>query len=163
MKIRLLSRDDWLSWKSIRLEALKTSPESFSSSYEEEANWPHLKFQNHLTQSDIFGAFVENDIVSCASFYHLATTKTKHRGVIWGMYTRPEYRGQGIATAVMQTLIKHTKSQVTQLHLTCVTSNLHAVTFYQKLGFQIYGTEPRALKILDKFFDEHLMLLDLTG
>ena len=37
------------------------------------------------------------------------------------------------------------------------------MAFYQKQGFKIYGTEPRALKIGDTFFDEHLMILDLTG
>ena len=77
------------------------------------------------------------------------------------MYTRPEYRGQGIASALIQTIISHPKSRVTQLHLTCVTTNLDAVAFYQKHGFKIYGTEPRALKIRDAFFDEHLMMLEL--
>ena len=89
------------------------------------------------------------------------SAKTKHRGVIWGMYTRPEYRGQGIASALIQTIISHAKSHVAQLHLTCVTTNLGAVAFYQKHGFKIYGTEPRALKIRDTFFDEHLMMLEL--
>jgi len=163
MKIGMLTQEDWQPWKLLRLEALKNSPESFGSSYEEEANWPDLDFQNSLTKSDIFGVFVDNSLVSCAGFYSLNSAKTKHRGVIWGMYTRPECRGQGIASALIQTIINHAKSHVTQqLHLTCVTSNLGAVAFYQKQGFKIYGTEPRALKIGDTFFDEHLMILDLT-
>jgi ribosomal protein S18 acetylase RimI-like enzyme/2-polyprenyl-3-methyl-5-hydroxy-6-metoxy-1,4-benzoquinol methylase len=159
----MLTQEDWEPWKLLRLEALKNSPESFGSSYEEEVNWPDLDFQNNLTNSDIFGVFVDNSLVSCAGFYSLNSAKTNHRGVIWGMYTRPECRGQGIASALIQTIINHAKSHVTQLHLTCVTSNLGAVAFYQKQGFKIYGTEPRALKIGDTFFDEHLMILDLTG
>ena len=163
MKIRMLTQEDWQPWKLLRLEALKNSPERFGSSYEEEVNWPDIDFQNSLTKSDIFEVFVDNSLVSCAGFYSLNSAKTKHRGVIWGMYTRPECRGQGIASALIQTIINHAKSRVTQLHLTCVTSNLGAVAFYQKQGFKIYGTEPRALKIGDTFFDEHLMILDLTG
>lgn len=162
MKIRILTQEDWKIWKQLRLEALQNSPESFGSSYEEEFNGPDLDFQNSLSKSDIFGAFVDNAFVSCAGFYSLNSAKTKHRGVIWGMYTRPEYRGQGIASSLIQTIINHAKSRVTQLHLTCVTSNLSAVAFYQKQGFKCYGTEPRALKIGDAFFDEHLMILDLT-
>ncbi len=56
-------------------------------------------------------------------------------------------------------IIHHAKSPVVQLHLSCVTSNLGAVAFYQKHGFKIYGTEPRALKIGNTFFDEHLIIL----
>ena len=163
MKIRMLMQEDWQLWKLFRLDALKNSPESFGSSYEEELNWPDLDFQTALTKSDIFGVFVDNSLVSCAGFYSLNSAKTKHRGVIWGMYTRPECRGKGIASALIQIVINHAKSRVTQLHLTCVTSNLSAVAFYQKQGFKIYGTEPHALKIGDAFFDEHLMTLDLTG
>ena len=54
MKIRLLTQEDWQPWKLFRLEALKNSLMSFGSSYEEEANWSDLDFQNGLTKSDIF-------------------------------------------------------------------------------------------------------------
>ena len=40
MKIKILAQEDWKIWRSFRLEALKNSPESFGSSYEEEVNWP---------------------------------------------------------------------------------------------------------------------------
>lgn len=159
--IKQLTAENWKIWKELRLEALKNSPESFSSSYEEESNRSDLDFQNSLTKSDIFGAFIDNSLVSCAGFYSLNSAKTKHRGVIWGMHTRPEYRKQGIASALIQKIINHARSRVTQLHLTCVTSNLGAVAFYQKHGFKIYGTEPRALKMRNTFFDEYLMMLEL--
>lgn len=162
VKIRILIQGDWETWKQFRLDALKNSPENFGSSYEEELNWPDSDFQNELIKSDIFGAFIGDALVSCAGFYILNSAKTKHRGVIWGIYTKPEYRKQGIAGALIQAIINHAISRVSQLHLKCVTSNLDAVRFYQKLGFKIYGTEPRALKIGDVFFDEHLMLLEFT-
>ena len=163
MKIKILTQEHWKIWKSFRLKALKDSPKNFGSSYEEELNWSNSDFQNSLTNSDVFGAFINNSLVSCAGFYILNSAKTKHRGIIWGMYTLPEYRGQGIGSTIIQTIINHAKSQVTQLHLTCVTSNLGAMALYQKQGFKIYGTEPHALKIGDAFFDEHLMILDLTA
>jgi len=163
MQIKKLTQEDWELWRSFRLEALKNSPESFGSSYEEELNWSDTDFQNTLTKNDIFGIIIHHSLVSCASFYSLNLDKMKHRGFIWGMYTRPHHRGKGCASAIIQAIINHAKSHVTQLHLTCVTSNLNAVEFYQKHGFKIYGTEPRALKINNTFFDEHLMVLDLIG
>lgn len=162
MQIKKLTQKDWQLWKEFRLEALKNSPESFGSSYEEELNWSDVDFQQTLTKNDIFGIIIHNSLVSCASFYSLHVEKMKHRGFIWGMYTQPHYRGKSYASAIIQAIIKHAKSHVTQLHLTCVTSNINAVSFYQKHGFKTYGTEPRALKIGNTFFDEHLMALDLT-
>ncbi|MFO8671962.1 GNAT family N-acetyltransferase [Legionella pneumophila serogroup 1] len=147
MKIRQLLDTDWEVWKNIRLEALNNSPESYASSYEEELQWTNADFQSGLSQGYVLGAFVDELLVSCAGFYILNSLKTKHRGVLWGIYTRTEYRGKGIATAVVQTLIQHAKTCVTQLHLSCVTSNFAASAFYQKQGFRIYGTEPKSLKL----------------
>lgn len=163
MKIRLLTQDDWQVWKSFRLEALKNSPENFGSSYEEERTWADSEFQSGLLNSDIWAVFVDHLLISCVGFYGLQSSKTKHRGVLWGMYTKAEYRGKGMAGAVLEASITHAKSRVTQLHLTCVTSNRTAVAFYQKRGFKIYGTEPRALKMGDVFFDEHLMIRECVN
>ncbi|HCU6014361.1 TPA: GNAT family N-acetyltransferase, partial [Legionella pneumophila] len=162
MKIRQLFDTDWHLWKEIRLEALNNSPENFGSSYEDEVHMSDADFQNGLSKGYVLGAFVDDLLVSCAGFYTLNSIKTKHRGVLWSMYTRLEYRGKGIATALIQTLIQHAKTSVTQLHLTCVVSNFVAQAFYQKQGFRIYGTEPKALKINDTFYDEYLMVLDFN-
>jgi len=87
---RLLIQQDWEVYKQLRLEALKNSPESFGSSYEEESNWSNLEFQDSLNKSNILGAFVDGILVACAGFYSLNFMKTKHRGVMWGMYIKPE-------------------------------------------------------------------------
>ena len=162
MKIRQLFDEDWPLWKEIRLEALQYAPENFGSSYEEEVLISDVDFQNGLSKGYVLGAFVDDLLVSCAGFYVLNSLKTKHRGALWGMYTRPEYRGTGIATALIQRLIQTAKIHVTQLHLTCLVSNVVACAFYQKQGFRIYGTEPKALKMNDTFYDEYLMVLDFT-
>ena len=158
-----MTANDWQLWKNFRLDALKNAPESFGSSYEEEINWSDLDFQTSLAKSDILGVFVDNSLISCAGFYSLKSAKTKHRGVIWGMYTRPEYRGQGIASALIKKVINHARSRVTQLHLTCVTSNPGAIALYQKYGFKIYGEEPNSLKIDTQYFHEYMMILELKN
>ncbi len=161
LKIKKLGPYDWEIWKNFRLAALKNSPENFGSSYEEEFNWTDSDFQNSLIKSDVFGVFVDHELVSCAGFYSLNSLKTKHRGVIWGMYTKEKYRGQGIASSLIQKIINHAKSHVIQLHLTCVTSNPEAIGLYQKHGFKIYGEEPNALKIENQYVNEYMMVLVL--
>lgn len=85
--------------------------------------------------------------------------KVKHRGILWGMYTKPEYRRHGMASSLIKTIVIHAKNHVKQLHLTCVTINTSAIALYQKQGFKVYGTEPNSLRVGDRFFDEHLMVL----
>ena len=162
MKIRCLTSEDGRIWKSFRLAALKNSPDSFSSSYEEESAWSDLAFQDGLNKSRIFAAFIEDNLVGSAGFYRLGPAKINHKGVIWGMYTHPDYRKSGIASALIQEIKHHADHLgLAQLHITAIANNVAAIKLYQKLGFKIYGTEPRALKVGNVFFDEHLMVLDL--
>ncbi|MFN7039157.1 MAG: GNAT family N-acetyltransferase [Alphaproteobacteria bacterium] len=148
-------------WKKLRLEALQDVPESFGLSYEEEANYSESRWQEILEKNDIFGAFINDELVATICFNIMDMLKTKHRGIIWGVYTIPKFRRQGILRTLMETVINHAKSHVIQLNLKCWTNNQYAVKTYQKFGFKIYGTERRALKIANNFFDMHLMVLDL--
>lgn len=163
MKIRLLAEQDSQVWKQLRLEALQNAPESFASSYEEEVNYFDDHWKTSLQKSDIFGAFIDDVLIATAGFYRLITLKTKHRGVLFGMYTTPKHCGKCIASHLIEAVINHAKSQVVQIHLACVTTNMPAIKLYQKHNFKIYGTEPSALKIGDAFFNEHLMVLDISG
>lgn len=159
MNIRLLKPEDWYLWKILRLGGLSQSPESFGSSFEEESAWSDEEFRQGLSKSDIFGAFVENQLVGCVAFSIINLRKACHRGVLWGMYVRPQNRTGGIASELMKYLIKHAKTQVMQMELAVVTDNPIAIKFYQKYGFQIYGKESRSLKIGDQFYDVDLMVL----
>jgi ribosomal protein S18 acetylase RimI-like enzyme len=161
MQIKILTPEDWQLWKDFRLAALKDAPQSFGASYEEEAAWSDARLQEALKISAIFAVFIDGVLCACAGFYRMNSLKTNHRGVLWGMYTKLEYRGQGCAHALMQTIIQHARKEVRQLHLSVVISNKEALQLYQKYGFKIYGTEPCALKIAEEFYDEHLLVLDL--
>lgn len=153
-----LTPEYWPSWKSLRLEALRQAPEAFGSSWEEESQWSDEQFQTGLKRGGIFGAFIQNELVGCIGYYRMDTLKTRHRGFVWGMYVKPAHRNQGIASQLLQFTMDLARSQVTQLHLTCVTTNENALRLYYKNGFQIYGTEPKSLKIGEHYFDEALMV-----
>lgn len=162
MDIRQLEVSDWEAWKQFRLAALKNAPEAFCSSYEEELNWSDAQFQESLAKNDIFCVFVNGEIIAGVGFYSLNPNKTRHRGVIWGMYTKREYRGKGYAGVLLKEIITHAKMSVFQLHLACTASNVSAMALYKNHGFRIYGTEPKSLKVNQQFLDQHLMVLDLS-
>ncbi len=163
MNIKLLTSQDVDAWKRIRLEALQNSSESFGSSYEEEVLYTEEDWQKHLENSYVFGIFVNNELVASACYAPLANIKGKHRGIIWGVYTKVAHRKKGFSKLLMQNLITHAQNKVRQLHLSCTTINHQAHSMYEHLGFKIYGTDPKALKIKGKYYDEYLMVLDLVA
>jgi ribosomal-protein-alanine N-acetyltransferase len=66
------------------------------------------------------------------------------RARILMLAVRPELRLQGIATGLMQSFINECGLNGHRIiELEVRTSNLPAITFYQKLGFQVLRTVPR--------------------
>jgi ribosomal protein S18 acetylase RimI-like enzyme len=73
------------------------------------------------------------------------------------MYVAPRARGRGVGTALLSALIEHASGIVEQLRLGVVDTNIAAIRLYQKHGFEIYGTEMRALKSEAGYSNELLM------
>ena len=160
MIVRLLDETDWVAFKALRLEALMTHPEAFGSSFEEESNRSDDEWKAGFKTANLFGCFLENNLVACAGFFVFSALKMRHRGVLFKMYSQPAYRNKGIADALVKQVIAHARQQVSQLHLTVVTTNQTAIKLYEKNGFRIYGTEPNSLNVDDHFYDEHMMVLE---
>ncbi len=160
-QIQRLQEQDWALWKEIRLEAVKLHPEFFGGSYEEESLWEDKDFKKGLIKSDVFGAFIENKLIGVAGFFQFTFQKLKHRGTLFGLYVSKENRGHGVAGQLIEAVINHARELVLQLHCTVTPDNKAAINLYQRYGFQIYGTEPRSLKVGENFYDEHLMVLKL--
>jgi RimJ/RimL family protein N-acetyltransferase len=157
--VRQLTAADAAAYRDLRLEALQNAPTAFGSSYEAESKQTVADFEGWMTRSYIAGAWLDGALVGSASFYRLDSAKAAHRGNIWGIYVRPAVRGRGVARAVMENVLAFARTQVQQVHLAVVTDNASARKLYEHLGFTTYGTEPRALRVDGRYYDEHLMVL----
>ncbi|MCA1955832.1 GNAT family N-acetyltransferase [Zymomonas sp.] len=99
--------------------------------------WPSLTQEECVTDGDKnathFGVFVEDKLSGCASFHHLEGHKKRIRRVA----VSPEYRGQGLGTA----LLKHAIEKLITPDLTEIWLNarLPAQNFYRRLGFETMG------------------------
>jgi RimJ/RimL family protein N-acetyltransferase len=156
--IRRLGAADAEAFRSIRLEGLRNDPEAFGSTFEKESSEPEQYFVDRLTRNAVFGGFAGGRLVGVAGFYSFGDTKSKHKGVLFGMYITPEARGSGLAAALVETLLKHASEEVEQVQLTVVANNPRARRFYQRMGFVEYGLEERSLKYNGAYFDEVLMV-----
>lgn len=166
MKIRTLNRTkDLLAFSEIRIEGVLDTPESFRASPEEMGDKTTEDFEKQLDghiKGDFFvGAFIEETLVGVAALYHSQFQKLAHRGEIGSVYVKPKFRNKGVARKLLTEIIQIAKSvgNIEQINLSVVTSNKHAITLYEGLGFVAYGTEPNIVKINGKYYDEHLMQL----
>lgn len=89
--------------------------------------------------------------------------KVWHRATLWGVYIRPELRGQGAGEAMVRGAVALARSPVEEVTLTVGLENVSAVKLYERLGFLRYAIDERALKLNDgTYVDEVLMRLQLT-
>lgn len=165
MKIRRLNPLDAEAYLTIRLKALQNNPEAFGSSYEEEKDHPVEKYISRFQSSDsiTLGAFVDDQLVGVVTLFRESLTKLQHRANIIAMYVSPKQRGLGIGKSLMLEAIQVANdwAGVEQVYLTVVTTNEPAKKLYALLGFEVFGSEKKALKIGDTYYDEEHMVLFL--
>ncbi|MFL0554040.1 N-acetyltransferase family protein [Paenibacillus barengoltzii] len=133
MNLRILKEGDAQVYQSLRLQGLQEYPDAFGSTFERE-----VAFTIEMVAERI-------------------------KANVFGLYVTPEMRGKGIGLALMEELIARAKRMegLEQLNLTVVSTNDSARRLYASLGFQLYGTERRALKWDGAYFDEDYMALRL--
>jgi ribosomal protein S18 acetylase RimI-like enzyme len=169
MLIRPLTEDDASAFREVRLRALQDHPEAFSSSASDFAQRPlsHLveRLRNEGQHPDNFtlGAFIAGDLVGMMGLVRDRAEKLQHKAFIWGVYVAPEARKRGVARALMLETIARARSLdgLEQLYLGVADYNTPARSLYLALGFETYGTEPRAMLVDGRYVDEDLMLLRL--
>lgn len=169
MNIRLLDASDAKVYREVRLRALKNDPDSFGSTYEQEAVRPLEKFAERIERTKngfTLGCFDDShSLIGIVNFVREDGLKTAHKGNVYGMYVEPECRGQGIGRSLMSAVIETATREcdgLEQVHLTVVSNNAPAIRLYTSLGFGGYGVEPRALKFDGHYLDENLMVLRLA-
>ncbi|MBR0838269.1 GNAT family N-acetyltransferase [Bradyrhizobium manausense] len=161
--IRLLTPTDAARYRAIRLEALAAHPEAFASTFAREQEKPLAWFAERLTNSDVFGAFIDDEIVGVAGFRRQDGPQTLHKADLWGMYVRQSAGRAGVGRRLVDTVIAHAARHVEKLQLSVMSKNEAALRLYKTAGFVEYGREVKALKQNGRYFDEVLMELFVDG
>jgi len=166
--IRVLTPADAVAFSKLRRERLEDSPRAFAESLAEHDSLPLSKIAERLSRSPdnfVVGAFSPKaELIGMAGFARNSRLKSRHKGVIWGVYVRPGWRGAGVGRALLTELIRQAKksSGLEQIYLTVSTTQVAARRLYESLGFECFGHERHALKIGDDYVDEDHMVLWLT-
>ena len=162
IEVRRLTPAEAARYREIRLAGLKNNPEAFGSTFESESLKPMSSFAERLRSSAIFGAFRDAELLGIAGFAFREGAKEAHKGLLWGMYVRPDARKSGVGRRLVEAVIDFARQHVEILQLSVVSDNEPARGLYARLGFVEYGIEKNSLKFDGTYYDEILMAKQLS-
>ena len=84
--------------------------------------------------------------------------RMRHRCAV-GIVLYQKFCGMGIGTALLSEILTAAKAAgYEQAELEVVSTNVPAIVLYKKLGFEVTGTTPRALKYQDGTYADFLLM-----
>lgn len=163
--IATLNGEEWLSYKELRLDALKNEPYNFGSTYEEsllkeDKDWINLlKKASEEDGGILLFAKYEDKLLGMIWASWDNKEKTKHIANIYWVYVRNEYRGKWIGNMLIKNMLTYLNNNINieKVKLSVVTSNKSAINLYKEYGFHIAWTLEKELKVANVYYDEYVM------
>lgn len=164
--IRRLTPDDAGRYVEIRRTMLADTPWAFEAALgEDDIGCDPTRLAARLAEDDnaIFAAEAPDGgaLLAVAGISRRKRVKIAHRAEIWGVYTRADARGRGLARAVMRAAIDHARTWpgVEIVELGASERSTEAVRLYESLGFVRWGVEPDYVRIDGRSYAEHHLYL----
>ena len=151
--LRRLTPDDWAVLRDVRLRALADSPDAFGSTLERENDFEEKDWRRRSVRP-VWVVEVDGRPVAMAGVF-------PDDGVlqVWGMWTDPAHRGQGLARALLDALIGPAVAEGQPVALHVNLENPGARAFYESYGFAATGE----LEPLRPGSEQRIELMRLDG
>lgn len=159
ISVRALSVDEWEEYRSVRLTALRESPEAFVARYDTEAEEPESFWKARLQRATRLLAEVDGAVVGVASVGDYE--RDPESAQLFGLWVTPERRGTGVATALVRAGAKVAREEGRKHLLYWVgTENGRAVAFASGYGFRPTA-ERRPMRIVSEADGEEEIAMTL--
>jgi len=158
MNIRCINADDAEDFSALRREVTRENPVPMGLTYEEELTRTLESFRTQLSfthPNAMFGSFVGGELTATAAVGYVSKfPSSRHKMVMWGVFTSPRYRRQGLSRQVVEAAIQHAFSNgVHRVNLQVYVPNEPAVGLYKSIGFVECGAEPEAVYLDGQYYD----------
>lgn len=162
IRIRPSVVGDAAAFRELRLRALREHPIAFTSDYAVNLARPPESWAERLAaqgqDGNLFFACHNAELVGMTGIQMGDSPKNRHSAFIWGVYTLPEWRGQGIVDRLFEACLDWGRAHgVGIVKLGVAANNAAAIGAYLRLGFSVYGVEPQAVLHAGVMYDELLM------
>lgn len=143
--VRRVSKGEWRAVRELRLEALRSDPLAFGSTLEREREFSEETWRErcHAGASAADAALFVAIGPTGQRTGTVGAVRDGESLLVVGMWVRREWRGQGIGTRLMETLLDWDRSLrfPHRLILDVYPDQAGAVSLYRKLGFEFTGHE----------------------
>lgn len=139
--IERLTVEDWQRVKAVRLRALADTPDAFASTLEMEAAFADQVWQDRLRgdSAATFMAVLDEQDAGLVTGAPFAEAGEGTAG-LFAMWTAPEVRGRGVASALVRTVIDWARqSGYPSILLDVADDNRPAIALYERHGFRPTG------------------------
>jgi RimJ/RimL family protein N-acetyltransferase len=168
LAVRELQVSDLDAYKALRDHALAHHEEAFNSDAPTEARRGAQSYASRLGGGNTsggftLGAFRGDRLVGAVTLERDPRIKVRHIGHVVGTMVHADEIGRGAGRALMDTLIARAAAdaELQQLTLTVTAGNAAAERLYARVGFVVFGTQPRAIRVGERFLDKQHMVLNL--
>jgi ribosomal protein S18 acetylase RimI-like enzyme len=145
------------------LEALRSEPAAYSSSYEETLARPDEHWQQRLAndRSVHLLARAKRRPIGMVGGYLGSDEGDESVAVVFGMYVTSEHRGRGIGRLLLTSLLDRlsTFPGITTIRLWVTETQDPARRLYESVGFQVVGKTEERIVVDDQQYDELVMEL----
>jgi len=135
VRITRLGPEHWRQIRSVRLQALRESPDAFASSVDEELARPDDWWIDGATRLAWFVAEVGDEVVGV-----VAGLPTPEGPEVISMWVEPGHRGTDVADRLLQAVVDWAREEGWgSLCLAVAGGNDRARRFYERAGFTVVG------------------------
>lgn len=151
MQIRPLIASDAADYRALMLQAYTLTADAFTSTPGERdaapLSWWVTRIGGPEQLGQAFGAFVSGQLVGTVAVEFSQKPKTRHKGLVIGMYVAQSCRGLGVGRGLLAAAVAAAASRpgVRLLTLTATQGNASAIKLYEAAGFKTFGVEPMAI------------------
>ena len=168
---RLLTPEDAVGYRALRLHSYQEAPLAFSESYEDERHRPLADFAEELQQHGrppewfVLGAILDDRLTGFVKFRRDRRSKARHKSMLHAMYVHPDLRGEGVGKALVERTLERARQLdgLEQIHLWVLhAEGKSAAAFYRRLGFRSQGPlVHQDLKAGETYIDAEYMTIHL--
>ena len=148
-----LTPDHAAAYRAFMLGTYARQPAAFTATVAEREPLPLDWWAARLSADWVAGAFSDRQLVGAVGLRRQTRPRTKHKATLFGLAVHPSARGQGIGRALVEAVLEAARAipGLELVQLTVTESNTPARRLYTSCGFEVFGTEPMAIRVGDRF------------